>query len=155
GPPQGGAEGGGVDGDDGAQARRPVVVEDNLLVVFTCHAPEDVHADDCSWRLLFHSWPAPGPLPGSLPWTVSRSVGNNGGHGSFQPAPRLRTARVLSRARARPLGRLHPVGRGPADRLAVPAHLLPRSRFGERGSGPHVPGRGRARLRARSEEHPS
>ena len=42
-PPEGGAEGGGVDGDDGPQARRPVVVEDDLLVVLTRHPPEDIH----------------------------------------------------------------------------------------------------------------
>ena len=41
---QGGAEAGRVDGHDGAQPARPVVAEDNLLVVVATDAIEDLHS---------------------------------------------------------------------------------------------------------------
>ena len=50
GAPGGRAEGGVVDGDDGPQAHRPVLADEEVLVIVPFHVPKDgLHRHDTSW----------------------------------------------------------------------------------------------------------
>src|SRR5258708_1559758 len=73
------------------------------------------------------------------------------GHGAFEPAPCLRTPRLLPRGGPGALGRVHRVGPGPADLLAVSAALLRRPGIHRWCGRPPLPGRRRSRLRAPGE----